>query len=183
MRKLVDVEKTMLTKKFARDVKRYQHLIENLHKVDVSKDEVFQRIYNGFFQLRRNDAYRAKHYEFLERNKANDTIEFKEILVFLSSIQNSVEASFATKMLSIIRPKAPVWDSKVLDKLNLKKPKINSPRRIEETFEVYERICAWYEDFFARAQFKEWIELFDKHYPNSGIDSVKKVDFVLWQMD
>jgi len=178
---LLEIEKTMQSAKFARDVKRYKHLIEHLHKVDVSKDSTFQRIYNGFFQLRRNETYRIKHFTFLEEHKADTDITFETILKFLSSIENKVEASFATKMLSTINPNMPVWDRKVLQKLSLKKPKANSPTRIKEVLELYEEICS--KIFTENADFKKWIDLFDKYYPNSEINPVKKIDFVLWQMD
>jgi len=178
-----EVERTIQRPKFARDVKRYQHLIKNLHRVDVSTDTTFQRVYNGFFQLRRNEAYRIKHFKFLETNKSRANIELKEILVYLSSIQNSIEASFATKMLSTINPDMPVLDSKVLAKLGLKKPSANSLARIEETLQIYERICDWYREFYTKSDFTEWMGLFDKYFPNSGINPVKKIDFILWQMD
>jgi len=180
---LAEVERTMRAPRFARDLKRYQHLVLNLHKVDVSKCVVFQKTYNGFFQVRRcREKWLPKHYEYLEKNKTNSSITFSEILKALSSMGKGVEASFASKMLSIINPEMPVLDSKVLDKLSLKLPKRDSSTRFEEILVVYEKICAWYKDFFKRPESKAWIDLFDKHYPNSGINPVKKVDFVLWQM-
>jgi len=180
---LYEIENTLKTAKFARDVKRYLHLIDNLYKIDTTKDLIFQRIYNGFFQLRRNEAYRVKHFEFLERNKHNVNISFQTILQFLSSIQNSIEASFATKMLSTINPNMPVWDRKVLIKLSLKKPNANSPTRLQETLQTYDNICKWYKEFFNLKTCNQWLNLFDKYHPNTKINPVKKVDFILWQMD
>jgi len=173
----------MQTKKFARDVGRYLHITDNLYSVDVRQDALFQTKYNGFFQLRRNLAYRTKHYEFLEKNKHNKDITFTQILIYLSSIQNSIEASFASKMLSIINVDAPVLDSKVLSKLNLKVPKIGSSDRMEQYIQLYKNIENWYENFYETQEFKDWIKLFDTYHPNTGISTAKKVDFVLWQLD
>jgi len=118
----------------------------------------------------------------MEANKARTGITFAEILAHLSAIQGSVEASFASKMLSIINPEMPVLDSMVLYKLGLKKPSPKSPSRMDETVVVYHKICEWYTNFFGKEDFTKWIALFDEHFPNSGISDVKKVDFVLWQM-
>ena len=180
---LENIKNAMQTKKFARDVKRYIHLIENLFTVDVTTDIVFQRTYNGFFQLRRNEFYRKKHYEFLEKNKTRKDIGFSEILAYLSTIQNSIEASFASKMLSIINVDAPVLDRKVLAKLNFKLPKLSSKDRVGDTIVLYNKIENWYNDFYTTSKFKDWINLFDGFYPNTDISAAKKVDFVLWQLD
>ncbi|MCL2570577.1 MAG: hypothetical protein FWE16_05255 [Firmicutes bacterium] len=183
---MLDIEKikeTMQKPRFSKMVARYQFLIENLHKVDISKHEVFQRTYNCFFQLRRNEEYRRQHFAFMEKHKANKSIRFQEILIFLSGIQDTVEASFASKMLSIINPDMPVLDSKVLFKLGLKKPAADCPTKLQDTVELYNKICEWYTEFYCKADFKNWIKLFDGYYQNSGISAAKKVDFVLWQMD
>jgi len=180
---LTKVAQTMQRPRFAKMVARYQFLMQNLHCVDISKHELFQITYNAFFQLRRNQYYREKHFNYLEKHKSNTNINFKEILEYLSSIQNSIEASFASKMLSIINPSMPVLDSKVLHKLGLKKPSINCPDRINESVLLYEKICEWYKDFWQTENFKECMDLFDSCFPNSCISDEKKVDFILWQMD
>jgi len=183
---MLDIDKineTMQKSRFIKMVARYQHLISNLHVIDISKCETFQRTYNCFFQLRRNENYRRQHFEFMEANKFNKQISFKIILNHLSNIQNTVEASFASKMLSIINPDMPVLDSKVLQKLSLKKPSPISPKKIDETIQLYDKICDWYKAFKNTNQYTQWIKLFNQHFPNSGISDVKKIDFVLWQLD
>jgi len=180
MLNLEEVKKTMQSSRFIKMVARYQYLMENLHSVDISEHADFQRTYNCFFQLRRNQVYRKQHFTFMENHKHNAKTSFKEILTFLSSIQDTTEASFASKMLSIINPDMPVLDSKVLQKLKIKK---SAKSTLDEAVNIYNQICDWYDDFVETETFKSWINLFDEHFPNSGISAAKKIDFVLWQMD
>ena len=177
---LSEIKKTMRTSRFVKMVARYQFLIANLHTVDISGHADFQRTYNCFFQLRRNVEYRKRHFDFMQKHKANTSITFGEVLEFLSSIAGTVEASFASKMLSIIDPEMPVLDSKVLQKLGLKK---RTGCDQAEAVRIYDRICDWYSGFMGTKECAEWIDLFNRHFPNSGISNVKKIDFVLWQMD
>ena len=165
--------------RFVKMVGRYQFLMENLYRVNVSTHEDFQRTYNCFFQLRRNKEYRVKHFEFLEQNKGSKVIGFHEILIFLSGIEGKVEASFASKMLSIINPNMPVLDSKVLEKLGIKK-RVGS--NINDVVMIYNKICEWYDGFYKTSEYHQWITLFDEMFPNSGISSAKKIDFILWQV-
>ncbi|MCL2822165.1 MAG: hypothetical protein FWD86_03075, partial [Firmicutes bacterium] len=156
---IFQVENTIKSVRFSKYVKRYQYLMSNLFCVDVSSCQEFQKTYNCFFQLRRNLDYRRIHFDFLQQNKSNGNIDFEQILIFLSAIQGSMEASFATKMLSIINTDMPVWDSKVIaklnsgiydecknavmDKLSLTHPPKSSPSRTKDAVALYKEICRW----------------------------------------
>jgi len=174
------IKEAMRTPRFIKMVARYQFLMDNLYSVDVSNHADFQRTYNCFFQLRRNERYRTQHFNFLEDHKANKQMAFQQILRFLSSVSDTVEASFASKMLSIINPDMPVLDSKVLNKLKIKKPPGSSQQGVVG---IYSEICDWYDGFKKTQAYTEWIDLFNEHFPNSGISPAKKIDFILWQLD
>ena len=53
--------------------------------------------------------------------------------------------------------------------------------RIKRSIAAYEKLCEWYESGAA----KEWIKLFDEHYPDAKnkITGVKKIDLILWKME
>jgi hypothetical protein len=41
---------------------KYQYIMEHVMKTDVSADEDFQRIFNGFYIVRRNEEWRNVYY-------------------------------------------------------------------------------------------------------------------------
>jgi len=161
---------------------KYKYLIQHIHLLDVSQDEQFQKKYNGFFRLRQKSKdFYAEYYQFMQNHK-NKNITFEVILKHFYDKFNSVEASFSSKLLSIINPDMPVWDEFVLKNLNLKKPSTYSQERIQKTINLYSEICRWYNDFLKTDEAKQWIKLFDDQYPNYKISDVKKIDLILWQI-
>ena len=42
---------------------KYQFIMEQVRKTNVSTDDVFQRTFNGFYIVRRNQAWRKVYYE------------------------------------------------------------------------------------------------------------------------
>ena len=55
---------------------KYMYIIEQVHKTNVSKDEDFQRIFNGFYIVRRNEEWRKIYYDYFEVVK-NDNPSFE----------------------------------------------------------------------------------------------------------
>ena len=49
---------------------KYQYIMEQVGKTDISQDSDFQRTFNGFYVVRRNEAWRKVYYEYFERVKS-----------------------------------------------------------------------------------------------------------------
>ena len=92
-----------------------------------------------------------------------------------------MEASFSSKMLSVINPQYPVWDKYVLINLGLKAPYTYDKNRMSKIICIYNDIVTWYERFLNTEEAQNLIEKFDRHYPNSGITNLKKIDLIIWQ--
>jgi hypothetical protein len=142
-------------------------------------------------QARKSKEFLAAYFKFMQRHKNDDDLTFDAVLKHLYEQGGSVEPSFGSKLLSMINPKMPVWDSKVVENLELKEPPHYRTKdgkkcaNIHELDEFYrEEICKWYKDFVASETAKEWIKLFDEHYPEAKdrITDVKKIDLILWQI-
>ena len=58
---------------------KYQFIMEQVKKTDVSIDSDFQRTFNGFYIVRRNEAWRKVYYEYFENVKGG-TPTFASIL-------------------------------------------------------------------------------------------------------
>ena len=98
---------------------KYKYIKENLYKCDVSKDPVFQKKFNSFYRVRRDEKWRKKFYNYFEKNKNNTNIGFETILKDLLLETGNIEASFSSKMLSLINNDMPIWDQYVLKNMGL----------------------------------------------------------------
>ena len=188
----IDIKKVKNTlRRRAKEIKegltKYLELLKLMHekKVNVSQNTDFQRRYNGFFRVQRRAAvFYDAYYEYMERHKNDKGLTFEAVLKYLHEKTRRVERSFSSKLLSMINPDKPVWDRFVLKNLKLSfAHKVSADERITSAVDLYGKICASFNDFVGSKQAKEWIELFDKQFPEAeGISVVKKIDLILWQM-
>lgn len=179
---LVKIEKCLPKKESAID--KYFSIINMLHSCDVSKDENFQKLYNGFYRLRLPASeYYQKHFCYLEQNKNNKLLTFKDVILFLSNITGRVEASFSSKIVATINPKMPVWDNNVLSNLSIDNPKGSFQNKIEQSVNIYKELCNYYKQFLDKDNAREIIKIFDNLFPKySSITDIKKVDLAIWSL-
>ena len=150
--------------------------------VDETNDKEFQRAFNGFYRVRqRPQVFYDTFYSFMEENKGSAP-SFEKTLKYFEKELKRIEPSFSSKLVATINPNLPIWDSVVLDNLQLKPPAYYRKDRIEESIKLYERIVDWYKDYLKDEEGQKMIELFDEEYPNTGITDIKKIDFVIWQI-
>ena len=129
------------------DLDKYMFLLEQVHKVDVSSDEEFQRTFNGFYMIRRNKEWRKTFYDLFERVKLSNDVSFACILEELYRLTGNVEASFSSKILSTLKPGMPICVRYAVQDLNLKLLSDFDPRRIQRTEGLYEEMVVWYVHF------------------------------------
>ena len=96
---------------------KYIFIINQLKRTDVSKDLLFQRTFNGFYIVRRNDAWRKVYYDYFENIKG-ESPTFSSIITHLYAHTGNIEPSFSSKMLATIFPEKPIWDQYVIKNLN-----------------------------------------------------------------
>jgi len=177
-----DIKTNEAVMKIKPGLDKYLSIMEKFNKVDVSKDDSFQREFNGFYRIRQRESrFYEKYYFFMEANK-NKEPNFERTLLYLYNELGRVEASFSSKLIATINPDLPIWDSIVLKNLNFISPKYYSKNRIKETINLYEKIVQWYQNFISAEHGKNIIEIFNKNYPEAKITDTKKIDFVLWQI-
>lgn len=166
----------------------YKYLCDNLKKVNVAQNEDFRTKFNSYFKVRRNQDWQSRFYSYLEDNKEFSDIGFDDILdwgyknlLSIKSNSNMVEASFCSKMLSIINPDKPVLDKNVLTSMSLKISGKNSEVRLESAKSAYREIERRYALYLKSQNCKSAIELFDSFFPNcKEFTQTKKIDWFLW---
>lgn len=163
-------------------VEKYRYLRQYLFETDVSLNRDFQKSFNGFFRMgRRTGSYYADYYRYLQEHKTTG-ITFAEVLTFLYQRHNRLEMSFASKMVAMVDPTFPIWDSVVTKgHFRIVAPYANVKNRLQKGIEKYEQYCRCYELYMQTADAKAKIMEFEKHFPATDISDVKKLDFMLWQ--
>ena len=161
---------------------KYQYIMEQVGKTNVSADAEFQRIFNGFYIVRRNEAWRKIYYEYFEKVKTEEPT-FAGILTYLYEKTGNVEPSFSSKMLATIFSDKPIWDRYVVQNLNMQLVGATKKEKLENAIEMYSNMEKWYDEFLQTDKAKECIEAFDRVMPDYiHISSIKKIDSILWSI-
>ncbi len=161
---------------------KYQYIIDRVGKTDVSTDALFQKTFNGFYIVRRNEAWRKIYYELFETVKT-ETPTFESILTYMYEHTGNIEPSFSSKMLASIFPEKPIWDRYVVQNLNMELVGATKQERLENAILLYKNMEKWYEEFLQTDKAKECVEVFDRVMPDyKHISSIKKIDSILWSI-
>lgn len=140
----------------------------------------FQRLFNGYYRIRRNSEWRSAYYALFVQAKENN-YSFEKIITFLYEATGNVEASFSSKMLATIDSSKPIWDQYVLQNLGLELTGKTQDEKLQHAILLYGEIVHWYEEYLKTDEAKKNIQEFDRWLPRySWISEVKKIDCLLW---
>lgn len=182
----LDIEKVIIClqeKRRKNGVEKYIEIMNLLHNCDVSNNNEFQKMYNGFYRMRqRKKEFYQTYFYFLENNKSSHSLKFEDVLSFLYASFSRIEASFSSKLLATINPSMPIWDKNVMSNLSIKTPTYGCKNRFNKTIETYYTLNNWYKNYLDTDNAKRTIWVFDEIFPNNQISDTKKIDFALWSL-
>ena len=81
----------------------YADIMNYVHQTDVENDMDFQRTFNAFYRVRRNEEWRKVYYHLFEELK-DKTPSFEYIIRYMFEKTGNIEASFSSKMLATLHP-------------------------------------------------------------------------------
>lgn len=161
---------------------KYQYIMDQVSATNVAADTDFQRIFNGFYIVRRNETWRKVYYEHFESVK-NSAPTFESIITYLYDYTGNIEPSFSSKMLATIQPEKPIWDRYVVQNLNIQLTGKTKEEKLKNAIILYDNMEKWYANFLETEKGKECISEFDRVLPDyKGISPIKKVDSILWSI-
>lgn len=161
---------------------RYAEIMNRFRGTDVSADRAFQRLFNAFYRVRRNEEWRNIYYSLFEEVKRTEPA-FESIIRFLYDKTGNIEASFSSKMLATLCPEKPIWDRYVLENLGLKLKGANKKQQLQNAILLYEEIENWYIDFMSTDNAAACIETFDRIFRGyAWMSDIKKIDCILWSI-
>ena len=85
---------------------RYAYIMNRFNATDVSSDTDFQRVFNGFYRVRRNEQWRKAYYGLFEQAKTK-TLNFADIINYMYENTGNIEPSFPAKCLQVSTPPSP----------------------------------------------------------------------------
>ena len=97
----------------------YEEIMTCACQTNIETDVDFQRTFNAFYRIRRNEEWRKVYYHLFEELKEN-TPSFECIIRYMYEKTGNIEASFSSKMLATLCPQKPIWDRYVVENLGLK---------------------------------------------------------------
>jgi hypothetical protein len=168
--------------KARKGITQYLEIMELFPRTDVSVDKGFQRKFNRFYRIRQKPAvWYKEYYSYMEIQK-NQLPDFSATLRHLHSVLNRYEPSFSSKLVATIDSNLPIWDSIVLNNMNIKPPLYTSRTKIDEAERIYKQIQEWHETNMKSDKGQLILQTFRELVPeHNKISDLKKIDFVLWQ--
>ena len=175
----IDLDEAMAKlKTLEKDIRRY---FEVMRMAETPENPEFQKKFNAFYRIRRDEAWRSEFYQLMEDFRKKDDPYFGEVLLRLHQRTGQIEPSFASKMLATLNADMPIWDSNILRVLHLKLTGTTPELKISNAVVLYDKIRRWYQDFFQTDTARGILQRFDLEFPEfTDMSPTKKIDFVLW---
>ena len=162
-------------------IAKYAYIIKNINNINITSNPDFQKTFNGFFKVRRNEKWRKIYYSIMEKAKS-EPLTFRQVITEMYNKTGRIEASFTSKLLASIDTDKPIWDKYVLENLGLVPSGKNPHERIENACQIYDALTEWYYNFLRSDEGKKCIMEFNKKMPDySWISNTKKIDFLIWR--
>ena len=189
------MENTMLTKQTILEIldkpglqagiNDYCYLLNNLYSTNVAEDAHYQDVFRKFYQMRKfySDEFASGYFQLLEELKADqNNVTFQEIFDRILGIQNTFEMSFSSKMLHMLQPENPIWDSVVTkEHFGLCIPASGHKNRESACVQRYDLYKKRFYEYLHSDEGQMILTLFNQKFPDLEISDAKKIDFVLWQ--
>ena len=165
----------------------YLDLLRMCQETDVSKNMSFQHLYTYFYRVRRSSEWLNGYYRLFEEFKSKHDVTIRDILISIASLghngRNTIELSFASKMLATIQPDMPIWDNLVREKLKIA-PLPTSGKfsdRIESAITAYGILTNRTQELLSDPGVQLELKEIDVLLPEySGMTAMRKLDFMLW---
>ena len=163
----------------------YCYLLNNLYSTNVAEDAHYQDVFRKFYQMRKfySDEFASGYFQLLEELKADqNNVTFQEIFDRILGIQNTFEMSFSSKMLHMLQPENPIWDSVVTkEHFGLCIPASGHKNRESACVQRYDLYKKRFYEYLHSDEGQMILTLFNQKFLDLEISDAKKIDFVLWQ--
>lgn len=176
----------------------YTSLLANIRNVDVSEDVNFQTTYKSYWKMTRavsNPQWYLRYFELLQHYNQDDNFAENELVehvvrelylipAHVNRERRSVQFSFATKLVHMLRPHYPVFDGNIRQFYFLPEMGQNLDERLEDRRYSQAFLVGEYERILEGCLMAPAINSFRNHFgehlgPNYTDEKV--IDTILWR--
>jgi hypothetical protein len=169
-------------------IESYDYLMANLGSCHT---EDYQKRFKYFWKInlaRANKEFVDFYFEMLQELYQGADFDVEHIASELYRIplnnsgRNTLQFSFSTKMLHMVNPNLPIYDSMVRDFYFFKEPnsKLSIDIRLEQVVGFYDFLKAEYSRILKEALLEETIQLFIEKRKPAHFTKEKIIDTVIW---
>jgi hypothetical protein len=170
-------------------VQTYRGLLDELAVVDLTGPggAAFRTRFNGYYGVRRNEAWRDGFYrsfEWAKRSGLSPAGLFATLLERLHAETARVEASFISKLVATLHPEQPVIDSIVTAFLRPHLQVLPINKDLQRAVQLYKAQFEFMDALTPTPEAQRWFALFDvsiaSDVSTGAISPMKKLDFLIW---
>jgi len=167
----------------------YNFLKTEFKKSNVNENHLFQFVFRSFYRIDNaglTPEFKKEYFKILEQNRNKKQFDFEKVLRRLFSFpnrkgQNTLQFSFATKMLNTIDDKMPIYDRKVAKMFSLSRPyQTEFKIKLDKYLDQLDKIQNGYEQIVNNNLLPKTIGLFDRAFKDNKLSEMKKMDFIFW---
>ena len=176
------------------DIQPYVLLVRQLNRVDVSRDLEYQRKYRRYWQLnaaRLCEPFCQSYFALLEglkrraRGATVGTVAQQLLQVPChNNGQRALQFSFASKLVHMLNPQLPVWDSMVESYYFLPKGSTieTTEQKLQRLLASYDFLCVEYNRILQQGALLPAIRQFRQRYRlGSEYSDIKVIDTLIWK--
>lgn len=169
---------------------KYIDTINNLNKVDVSSNAAYQDNYRSYYGMNRTTTkdFQKQYFKYLENNKNNKNLTYRQVLADLYTTTGRVDYSFASKLLHTINQGNPILDQHVMRLLGFY---LKTTRTVQDRIDYYVNVHETVKGEYAKIANGTYngrdiynaIKSFNKQFDQyANINLTKKIDCIIFRM-
>jgi len=185
---ILEKQKEILTNRDSESISVYLFLKKEYEKGNIKNNGVFQFVFRSYYRLDNaglGEKLKNKYFELLA-NKQNDLSKILSELYKILSLRklNTIQFSFATKLLHTIDNNNPIFDAEVSRVIHKRVSGRTRDEKIKSCLEIYEFLKNEYGDFLQNEQIKKLILEFRERFNVSKdkMSDIKILDFIVWSL-
>lgn len=188
IKEILEKQKEILSRINKESVVVYLFLKNEYKKGDIKNNSLFQFVFRSYYRLDSaglSDKQKTEYFKLL----ANGEDNLKTILDNLYELpslktNNTIQFSFATKLLHTIDNGKPIFDAEVAIVFGKSRQGKTKEEKIKSCLGIYEFLGSMYSDLLKDERIKELISKFRSKFSvdKNKISDIKVLDFIVWSL-
>lgn len=167
----------------------YAFLTKQFEETNVEENKLFQFLFRSFYRLDNaglSEDFKTHYFKLLEDNRGNLSIKPEKIAQLLSHHlrlkgDKSYQYSFATKLVNMLNPSSPIYDSEVARVFQFSTYHLSDKDKKIDRFNIYQnQINEAYKFILQENLLEPTFEQFRSKFKKYSITDTKKIDFIFW---